>query len=369
MLEKIISCIEHLVISNRYLNNLNKQFTILSTASLAIGYHHREQAHLLASHLNLTLRSGELTCLLGLNGIGKTTLMRTLTGMHAPLSGHVLLGGVNMQHLKASQLAQKVSVVLTDRVEVGNLSVYSVVAMGRYPYTSWLGRLSSADRQVIQWAIQTTGIEHLVNEPLYHLSDGERQKVMIARALAQDTPLILLDEPTVHLDLPNRMSIMRLLRKLVKEMGKTVLMSTHGLDLALQCADYIWLMHDQSIQSGVPEDLVLKGAIQQVFQKEGIKFDLASGTFRLQQFYHGTIRLTGQGPVYIWTQRALERIGYDLAPESSSVPKVEIREENNKPIWSLSYDDFTGIYPSLEKLLIQLNQSPYIDQVIRQEHE
>lgn len=348
---------------------MDKQTSILSTSSLAIGYRHGQGQHILAEHLNLSLRLGELTCLLGPNGIGKTTLMRTLAGMHAPLSGNVLLEGTDIHHLKVHHLAQRISVVLTDRVEIGNLTAYSVVTMGRYPYTGWLGQFDAEDKHVVQWAIQTTGIEHLVEKQLHHLSDGERQKVMIARALAQDTPLILLDEPTVHLDLPNRISIVNLLRRLVREIGKAALMSTHDLDLALQCADKIWLMHDDTLQAGVPEDLILNGAIKQVFQGEGMEFDLTSGTFRLQQPRKGTIHLYGQGPAYIWTQRALERVGYAIAPENSFIPKVDILEENGKHVWSLTYDGFFEVYSSLEELLKYLTGIPLQNQAVNKDEK
>lgn len=337
---------------------MNQRNTILTIKSLAVGYHLRHEQQILAQHLNLSLRTGELTCLLGPNGAGKSTFMRTLAGMHAPLHGSIHLHEKNLYHLKARELARKISVVLTDRVDAGNLTAYSVVAMGRYPYTGWFGYLGAKDTDIVQWAIQTTGIAHLTTRHLHHLSDGERQKVMIARALAQDTPVILLDEPTVHLDLPNRMSIVNLLRKLVKETGKSVLMTTHALDLALQCADKLWLMSKKNIQAGVPEDLILQGAVERIFQKEGMQFDLTSGTFRLQQPCQREVRLHGAGIACVWTRRALEREGFAVNNENFAAPGIEVFKKEEKNTWSLTSGDHTEAFQSLEELMEQLRSLP-----------
>ncbi len=333
---------------------MDKQTTILTTHKLAIGYHHRR----LAQDINLRLQGGELVCLLGANGVGKSTLMRTLAGMHPPLAGEVRIEGTPLHQLKARTLAQKISVVLTDRVATGNLSAWQVVAMGRYPYTGWMGKLSVQDQKVVEWAIDITGVVPLADRHLHHLSDGERQKVMIARALAQDTPLILLDEPTVHLDLPNRMGIVRLLRRLVKETGKTVLMSTHALDLALQIADQLWLMHHRGLQAGVPEDLVLSGTIEQVFQKEGLQFDLSTGAFRLQAFGDKSIALYGLGPAFVWTQRALEREGFAINSKKPPLATVEIQDTEGTTCWLLKTGSSTKHCTSVAELLTYVNTIP-----------
>ncbi len=326
--------------------------TILSAQALSIGYHRQKGNRVLAEQLQLSLQTGELTCLLGVNGIGKSTLMRTLAGMHPPLAGTVLLEHANIRQMQPGALAQKVSIVLTDPVTVGNLSVYQLVAMGRYPYTGWLGRMQEEDHQKVQWAIQTTGITPLIHRHLHHLSDGERQKVMIARALAQDTPLIFLDEPTAHLDLPNRMSIVSLLREMVKETRKAILMTMHDVDLALQCADRLWLMQDQSIVAGVPEDLVLQGAIQQVFQHESMGFDITSGNFRLRHQEKLSLCLQGEGEAFLWTRRALEREGYTVNNTEKGTPGIVIPP--GKPTWHISDGPHTGICYSIEELLQQL---------------
>lgn len=329
---------------------MDKAKPILTTNRLSVGYQHRQAQRVLLEDLSLRLREGTLICLLGPNGAGKTTLMRTLAGMIKPLAGHVKLQENDIHHLKASLLAQKISVVLTDRVDTGNMDGYSVIAMGRYPYTNLMGKFSQQDRQMIAWAIETTGTEHLIKQPLHRLSDGERQKIMIARALAQDTPLILLDEPTAHLDLPNRIGIVSLLRKLVRETGKTALMSTHDLDLALQSADQLWLLQGKTILTGIPEDMVLQGKLAAIFQKKGTFFDLSSGTFRLQIPATHAVRLQGNGHAYSWTQRSLEREGYRI-DENISNPKIQILKEDGKLYWSLSHTSVSGTYHTLADLL------------------
>ena len=327
---------------------MDKASPILTTRALAIGYR-QPLPRVLLEDLHLELHQGSLVCLLGPNGTGKTTLMRTLAGMLRPLAGQVYVQQHELHHLKASQLAQKISVVLTDRVDTGNMDGYSVVAMGRYPYTNLMGNLSEKDRHIIQWAIETTETQYLTDRPLHRLSDGERQKIMIARALAQDTPLILLDEPTVHLDLPNRIGIVSLLLKLVRETGKTALMSTHDLDLALQTADQLWLLQGKTLLTGVPEDMVLQGKLATIFQKEGTFFDLSSGTFRLQVPSHHSIRLQGSGHAHYWTQRALERAGYQVVVDDLS-PLITVQQEDGQPTWRLSHQEET-VYYTLEDLM------------------
>jgi iron complex transport system ATP-binding protein len=189
--------------------------TVLATHQLAIGYKNAGQATAtVLDSIDVTLHPGELTCLIGPNGAGKSTLMRTLAGMQAPLAGRVTLGRDELHRLSPAQVAKQLAVVLTERVEVGNLSAYALVALGRHPYTDWRGRLREQDERVVRQALQTVGAAHLAARPLSHLSDGERQKVMIARALAQEPAVLILDEPTAFLDLPRRVEIMQLLHTL-----------------------------------------------------------------------------------------------------------------------------------------------------------
>ena len=249
---------------------------LVTTENLSIGYRN----YIVQSNLNLVVENGDLICMLGTNGCGKSTLLRTLAGLQPSLAGKVLLQGQSLDDLSSQQKAKLFALVLTDPVEAKNMTVYDVIALGRYPYSSWLGNLSEEDKHFIQRALLQVKLQHKTFSRISELSDGERQRVMIARALAQDTPLILLDEPTAHLDLPNRVDTMLLLRRLAHETGKAVVLSTHELDLALQTADKLWLMSPQKgMYCGLPEDLVLSGAFQEVFASQSFFFNPAAAFF------------------------------------------------------------------------------------------
>lgn len=276
----------------------------LITNNLTIGYP-GIAPHILFDQLNLSLCKGELVCFMGPNGIGKSTLIRTLAGSQKPLSGEVQ--GINNKN---------VAIVLTDKVNAGIMTVRELVSYGRYPYLGWSLKMSNADMTKIEEAVQQVRIGELLNQPIHELSDGQMQMVMIARALAQDTPVLLLDEPTAHLDLNNRVEIMNLLRRLAKENNKAILVSTHELDLALQTADLVWLATAQkSIHLGIPEDLVLDGTFDTVFQFKG--FDLKTGKVKQTPYRKVSVKLTGEGHAYLWTKNALERNGFQVVADGA----------------------------------------------------
>jgi iron complex transport system ATP-binding protein len=285
---------------------------LLTAEDLAVGYFSpKKTPRVVAGPLRLALWPGELVCLLGPNGAGKSTLLRTLAGLQPPLGGRLDLGSTAITSLSASERARQLSIVLTDRVDSGNLTVRELVRLGRHPHTGWLGGLSAHDEAQVQAALVATGTTAFAGRPLGELSDGERQKVLLARALAQDTPIVLLDEPTAHLDLPNRVSLMRLLHRLARQNGKAILLSTHELDLALQAADRVWLLPaDGQLRTGTPEDLVLSGAFAAAFAREGLAFDPATGTFALHAPTGPAVQLVGDGAAAFWTRRALEREGF-----------------------------------------------------------
>jgi cobalamin transport system ATP-binding protein len=289
---------------------------LLRTENLAVGYASGRVKHApVANTVNVDIHAGQLICLLGPNGSGKSTLLRTLAGLQPPLAGVIEIGGINAGKLKPAQLAKLISLVLTDSVRLSNLNVYSLVALGRYPHSNWLGTLEDADKAIIDQAIEETGIAPFLKRKIATLSDGECQKVMLARALAQDTPILMLDEPTAHLDLPSRIQLMRLLLRLTRHTDKGILISTHELDLALQVADEVWLLSGEGhLHKGTPEDLVLNGTFEAAFNKEGILFDKATGSFPMNQGNGKYIMLEGEGPSAFWTARALQRIGYTINP-------------------------------------------------------
>lgn len=312
---------------------------LLQTNNLSIGY----GKHLLLQDLNLSVAAGNLICFMGPNGIGKSTLIRTLAGLQKPLSGVITLPSSNEVH-------QQLAVVLTDRVTSVNLTVSELISFGRYPYLNWNIRLKEEDRAIIQQSIEQAHINNLVNKRLYELSDGQLQLAMIARALAQDTLIILLDEPTAHLDLNNRLEIMRLLRKLAHTMNKAILVATHELDLALQTADVIWLAGgNRNILTGIPEDLVLNGAFDEIFQFKG--FDLKTGKVQHEVHRRETIRLVGKSHEYLWTKNALERSGFYLTEENAT-HTITIVKNGNTNRWLVND---ALLFDSINDLLVHLN--------------
>ena len=253
--------------------------TILSTSNLSIGYKSKKEIVTIAENLNLNLASGKLISLIGANGIGKSTLLRTITGIQPPLSGTVFLNDENINTYKPLDLAQNLSLVLTEKLPPSNLSVFELVALGRQPYTNWIGTLSQTDIQKVQEAMQLTQIEHLATKRHFEISDGQLQKVLIARALAQDTPLIILDEPTTHLDLLHKVSLFKLLKKLTQETQKCILFSTHDIDLAIQLSDEMVIMTPEIVVQDEPCNLISKGSFATLFKDEHIVFNAEKGKF------------------------------------------------------------------------------------------
>ena len=326
---------------------------ILTTHNLAIGYKTSRQIFRnVASNINVSLQPGELVCLLGPNGAGKSTLLRTLAGMQPPIQGEVRLLGDDVYKLAPQELAKRLSLVLTEKVDVGMLSAYTLVTLGRYPYTDWWGKLSQEDEAIATWAIKSVGAVHLAQRNVSELSDGERQKIMIARALAQSPIVIILDEPTAFLDLPRRVEIMQLLRQLARETNQAILLSTHDLNLALRLADKVWLLaSDGTLHVGAPEDLVLSGAFADTFRSEGVEFDISSGEFHLNTPRLGEINLVGQGIAAMWTTRALQRRGFQVTQSGNSPISVEVISEPGSVFWRTTNSEAVYIHYSLYELV------------------
>ena len=252
---------------------------VLKTDNLSIGYSHKKENNCIASSIHLTLEKGKLIALVGANGIGKSTLIRTLTGIQKPLLGEVFLHSKRINQYNSLALAKEMSLVLTEKLPPSNLTVYELIALGRQPYTNWIGKLSVTDLEKIESAIELTQIHHLVSKKHYEISDGQLQIVLIARALAQDTALIVLDEPTTHLDLVHKVSLFKLLKKLTQETGKCILFSTHDIDMAIQLSDEMIVMTEEKCIQDQPCELISKGVFSTLFQDEHIAFDSQKGTF------------------------------------------------------------------------------------------
>lgn len=256
--------------------------TLLKTINTSIGYHNKKQHTIIASNINLNLEAGKLIALVGPNGIGKSTLLKTLSGIQKPITGQVLLHNKNIHNYSNTTLAQNLSVVLTETLPPSNLSVYELIALGRQPYTNWIGTLINQDQNKINMAIKLTDIAHLSNKKHYEISDGQLQKVLIARALAQDTPLIILDEPTTHLDLLHKVSLFKLLKTLTTNTNKCILLSTHDIDIAIQLCDEIIIMTPNQLIQDTPSRLIEKDTFNTIFKNEHILFDKQKGKFIIQ---------------------------------------------------------------------------------------
>jgi iron complex transport system ATP-binding protein len=256
----------------------------LITSDLAVGYNRRNKRNTLHSHVDICLNAGEFVCLLGPNGAGKSTLLKTIAGFIPKISGKIMIYGKDCYSMSERLRSMYVSVVLTERPLIADMTVFELVALGRSPFTGFFGRINSDDRKMIQKSICEVGLKGFESKYVVQLSDGERQKAFIAKSLVQETPLILLDEPTAFLDLPSRVEIMHLLKDLAHNRNKSILLSTHDLDMALQTADRIWLMAaNMPIETGVPDKLIADGAFKKFFEREGIVFNNLTRQFSVNK--------------------------------------------------------------------------------------
>lgn len=288
-----------------------KRMAAVEANNLAIGYQEKKKRKIVQSNIHLTLYSGEVTCLLGLNGAGKSTLIRTLCGFQPPLEGEVLLRGKKLSSYTQSQFAREVGVVLTEKTNAGGITVYDLVSLGRHPYTGFFGSLNDNDHKIIDESLEAVGIAHKSHSYVSELSDGERQKVMIAKVLAQQCPIIVLDEPTAFLDVTARIETMVLLRKLAKEQNKAIVLSTHDIDSAIQMADNLWLLSKgKQVRYGAPEDLIMDGTIGEFFSKENITFDQSTGKLNAILPDIVPIGVEGDFQTSFWVGNALVRNGF-----------------------------------------------------------
>ncbi len=257
---------------------MNKKAIVLR--DLKIGYTHNRIQKPVMGSINTTLYTGEFVALIGKNGAGKSTLLRTLSAFQQPLSGTITYPDGISTLRTAKELSTMIAVVLTDNSSIYNLSVYEVVALGRTPYTNFMGRRRKHDEDVIEQAMTRMNIQHLANRNISTLSDGERQKVMIAKALAQETEVIILDEPTAFLDFSSRIQLFRQLKQLAAETGKSVLVSTHDLELVLKIADRLWLIHNNQLHTGRVEELATD-VLSEFINNDGITYNIQQNCIEL----------------------------------------------------------------------------------------
>ncbi|NZA25451.1 ABC transporter ATP-binding protein [Luteimonas sp. SJ-92] len=290
--------------------------SLLRIENLAIGYRSRELVRIPA----LELSRGTFACLLGRNGQGKSTLLRTLAGLHPPLEGEVRLLERPLREHRPRELARRIAVVLTERPEIPGLRVHDLVAMGRHPHTGWRDVLDAEDREVVADSLRLVEGGHLTVRTLDSLSDGERQRALIARALAQQPELMLLDEITAFLDLPSRITMVAMLRRVARECGIGVVLSSHDLELSLQTADRLWLLPgDGQCVHGAPEDVVLSGALGRAFDQDNVAFSPASGRFESPAAEGPLVRVAVDGIAGAWCERMLRRCGFTVSSTSGAI--------------------------------------------------
>ncbi|MBN2350418.1 MAG: ABC transporter ATP-binding protein [Bacteroidales bacterium] len=330
---------------------------ILTCSDLTIGYKLSSGfTQQILTGINLAARKGEMIVLVGKNGSGKSTLLRTFAMLQPALGGSVMVQGKNINSYAKSEWARMLSYVSTEIVRVQNLRARELVALGRYPYTGWMGKLTEHDEDIVEEALTQVNAQYLSGKDITKISDGERQRVMIARAIAQDTPIILLDEPTAFLDLPNRYEIMRLLHRLAGDSGKTVLISSHDLSLALQVADKIWLIEEDKIFEGAPEDLIINGNFNKLFQNSELEFDVRTAEFTFKKKYNRQIFVSGDKNLCRITEKALNRIGIKVAGKAEQKDRILISQKGEEICWELTLgENFWTVY-SIYDLSFRLKQ-------------
>jgi iron complex transport system ATP-binding protein len=307
---------------------------ILSLDSLKIGYVSGRHENLILPPLKACANKGELIAVIGRNGIGKSTLLRTLTGLQPSLGGEILYSGKNIRDYSRMDLAQKVGYISTEIVKVSNMSVYNLVALGRFPHTNWIGKIDAKNQEVIMDAIEKTGMSAFCNRFVSELSDGERQRAMIARIFAQDTGIMIMDEPTAFLDIGSKYEILHLMHVLSQKSEKTIIFSTHDLHMAISQSDKIWLILDNKLIEGAPEDLMIEGAFDHLFDSSPVQFNSEHGTFSFRSEDRGSIYVDGEGILRHWTEKAINRAGFSVS-QVKTIPYIIIPSVNNSK-WQLS---------------------------------
>lgn len=330
---------------------------MLNIQQLKIGFHHPVKGIItIGPEINFTANEGELNVIIGPNGIGKTTLLRTLLKLQPAMEGEIFIDQNNIKKLSRKQLSTYIAYVSTEFILPYRLSVYELIALGRSPYTNWIGKIKPEDVKHIEEAIDLVGISYFMHKDVWELSDGEKQKAMIARAIAQDTPIIILDEPTAYLDLLNKHQIFNLLADLAHKQNKTIILTTHDLSIALNQSDKILLLLNDKSVTGAPEDLIINNSFTELFNKK-YHFDIATGTIKRKKdilYPVALICTVNDSSVIKATKKALERLSFK--PEENSFIRIEITKKMNSYCWVLSnilnqyQNEFTSIYDLCRQL-------------------
>lgn len=333
----------------------NIQHRKISIENLWLGY---EQGVPLLESANAEVKEGEMIALVGRNGTGKSTLLKTMARLQAPLLGSVMLNGTPVEALSNRELARQLSFAGPGNGTLEDLTVFELVSLGRHPYTNWWGALRESDREKINESLSFTGMLEFRDARVNRLSDGERQRVLIAMALAQDTGVLILDEPTAFLDIPNRIDVVEVLHRL-RSQKRTVIFSTHDFDNVFSYADQVWIIHDRKLVKGSPEELGLQGAFDALFSDSGVRFDRQGLRFVRETDHRTQIGLTGgDRDGRFWTARALERAGYRVENDAGSgTPGVEVYKVKEAYRWILEDGGTTSEFTTLYELISHLTRS------------
>lgn len=333
---------------------MEKADKILYFNSLKIGYASGRNEKVLLPPISGSARTGELIAVIGRNGIGKSTLLRTLAGIQKPLGGEVFFGEKNLADYSRMELARKVGYISTEVVKASNMSVYDLVALGRFPYTNWIGKIEMSDHEAIMDALIKTSMDGFCERFISELSDGERQKAMIARIMAQDTGIMIMDEPTAFLDIAGKYEIFHLLNTFSGHSDKTIIYSTHDLQMALGHSDKIWLMTGNDLIEGAPEDLMIAGAFDHLFDSAAVLFNSHSGTFSFRTRPKGRIFIEGGGDKRHWTEKAFNRAGYVVSREKTK-PYVTVQSDSDDS-WQLVSDNERKKFVTLYDLITHIKK-------------
>ncbi len=335
----------------------------IACKGVSIGYRERASATIVVKNdITVHALKGEMVAVIGGNGIGKSTLLKTIAGFQPALDGELLVRNRPVAEFTAAELALEMSFVSTEIVRVANLTVRDMVGLGRFPYTDWFGQLSEMDQAVIDKAILQVGLSGYEDRFINRISDGERQRAMIARALAQDTKIMVLDEPTAYLDISNKYEIVRILHRLANEEGKCIIFSTHDLNTALTMADRIWLMLNDKVVEGIPEEVACDGHLDALFpNNHHLQFDAEKGDFRIKRESRGEVQLTASGLEQILAKKALERLGFEVLlsssrPQVSQSSSPHVSQSSSPHVsqspngWKIAYKDTSTDVETLEEL-------------------
>ena len=334
--------------------------SIIKIRNLSIGYFisnrkltffQKNKLKTIHEKINLTAYKGELIALIGSNGAGKSTLLKTLAGLQNSFEGSIFIDKKLINNYSKKELAKKLSFVSTENIDVDNLKVKDLVALGRFPHTNWVGKMTKEDQKKVYQSLDLLGMSAYSERNIKELSDGEKQRVMIARTLAQDTKIILLDEPSAFLDVSNKYEIVNILKQFCEEEEKTIIFSSHDLNIAIKEVDKIWLVLENKIEENAPEDLILNESFNQIFNNSKLFFDQKTGVFLKKQIFNKNINLQGEDNVYkFWTKKALERLNFKVL-ENSNYDETILIESSQKQIkWVYQNKNFVNYFYSIYDL-------------------